>query len=113
MPFPSFGRVRDLGVDDWRVATWLAPLLIQIVLAVMFLVMWLLGQWPFAAHSEYEGEGVWFSSAVVITSLTSFGASALLLLSRSSRRRAVALSLACSTAIVLIGGVIYASLLLR
>ncbi len=103
---PSFAWVRDLDEHAWRTATWSAPLLVQAELAVLFLAMWALGQWPFATHDR-----AWTLTATGCTMLVSLVCCAALLRSPTPRRRALALSLACSSVAVLIGAVVFSSML--
>ncbi len=110
---PSLPRIHDLDARAWRTATWSAPFVVQFVLAALLLFMWLLGTWPFVTHSPYEGERAWLLSATVITALVSLAISGVLLTSRSSRNRGLALSVAGSAAVVLVGGVMYAFLFFR
>ena len=113
MRLPSFAWVRDLDGRAWRTATWSAPFVVQSVLGMLFLAMWALGQWPFPTHGPYQGERAWMLTATVITTLMSLLFSAALLQSPSTRRRGLSLSLAGSSAVVLIGGTVYAYLILR
>ncbi len=110
---PSVARIRDLDAPARRTATWSAPFVIQLVLAALLILMWLLGKWPFATHSAYGGERAWLITATAITTLVSLAISGVLLASRSSRRRGLALSVAGSAAVVLIGAVIYAFVIFR
>ena len=109
----SFARVADLDARDWRTATWSALFIVQLLLGVLLVVMWLLGKWPFAAHSPHGGERAWMMTSTAITTLASLGISVGLLGSQSSRHRALGLSLACSSVVVLIGGMLSAYLVLR
>jgi hypothetical protein len=108
MPMPSLARVRDLDARAWSTATWSAPFVVQLVLAALVIIMWLLSKWPFATHRGYRGELGWTLTATVITTLVSLAISGALLTSPSSRRRGLSVSIAGSSAVVLIGGVVWA-----
>ena len=106
---PSVARIRHLDTQAWRTATWSAPFVVQLVVAALLILMWLLGKWPFAQHSTFEAERALLLTATGIAALGSLAISGVLLLtSRSSRGRGLAVSLAGSATVVLIGGVIYA-----
>lgn len=113
MRLPSVAWVRDLDGRAWRTATWSVPFVVQVVLGMLFLAMWALGTWPFPTHSPYHGERAWMLTATVITTLMSLVFVAALLQSPAPRRRALALSLAGSSAVVLIGATVYAYVILR
>ncbi len=98
--------MRDLDEHAWRTATWSAPLLVQAELAVLFLAMWALGQWPFDTHGR-----AWTLTATGCALLVSLVCYAGLLRSPTPRHRALALSLACSSVAVLIGATVFASML--
>jgi hypothetical protein len=107
-PMPSIVRLRHLDAHAWRTATWSAPFVVQLVLAALLILMWLLGKWPFAEHNTFEAGGALLFAATAIAALGSLAISGVLLLtSRSSRGRGLAVSLAGSATVVLIGGVIY------
>ncbi len=106
---PSVARIRHLDTQAWRTATWSAPFVVQLVVAALLILMWLLGKWTFAQHSTFEAERALLLTATGIAALGSLAISGvLLLISRSSRGRGLAVSLAGSATVVLIGGAIYA-----
>lgn len=107
MPMPSLARMRDLDARAWSTATWSAPFIVQLVLAALVIMMWLLTKWPFTTDRAYPGEACTLT-ATVITTLVSLAISGVLLTSPSSRRRGLSLSIAGSSAAVFIGGVIWA-----
>jgi hypothetical protein len=109
---PSFPRVRDLDTQTWRTATLSAPFVVQIVLGFLLLAVWALGNGLFKTESGHS-ERVLLLTATLITTLTSLVFSVVLLMSPSPRRRGLSLSLAGSSAVVLVGGTIYAYLVLR
>jgi hypothetical protein len=80
-------------------------------LGVLFLAMWALGQWPFATHNTYERERAWMLAATGCTMLTSLVFCAALMKSSAPRHRALALSLACASVAVLIGVIVFSSML--
>jgi hypothetical protein len=104
---PSLARIRDLDTQAWRTATWSAPFVVQLVFAALLILMWLLGKWPFEKHDTFKAEGALFLTATAIAALGSLAISGVLLTSRSSRGRGLAVSLAGSAAVVLIGAVVY------
>jgi hypothetical protein len=80
----------------------------------MLIALWLLGKAPFfIPHSADAGERAWFLTATAVTALILVPISGLLLRSRSSRTRGVAVSVAGSVAIVLIGTIAFAFWVLR
>jgi uncharacterized membrane protein len=100
---PSTVRLRGLDNHTWRTATWLTPFVAPVLLGVMIAILWLLGKLPaFEVH-----ERPWFLTGVVGTVIASLAISMGLLTSPSSQFRAVALSIAGSSAIVLVGSFIY------
>ena len=80
---------------------------------MLFLSLWALGKWPYATHEPYKGERAWMLSAAGCTMLTSLVFGAALLQSPTPRNRALALSLACSSVVVLLGAIVFACWLLR
>lgn len=95
-------RLRDLDSRAWSVATWLAPLMTQIVLALVIVGSWLLGKWfPGTAGA------VLFLAGAAATFIVCALAVLVLARSRTPRARGIALSIAGSYAVVVVGGVIY------
>lgn len=109
---PSLLRVRDLDAGAWRVATLSAPFVVQIVLGLLLATMWVLGKGPFTTEQGHT-ERSWMLVAAAITTLVSLAVAAALANSPSPRNRGLALSIAGSSATVLIGGIVYAYLVLR
>lgn len=109
---PSILRVRDLDARAWRTATLSAPFVVQIVLGLLLATMWLLGKGPFTTASGHSERG-WMLTSVAITTAVSLAVAAVLLPSMSPRNRGLSLSIAASSAVVLIGGTVYAYLILR
>ena len=97
----------------WRIATVSAPFVVQGVLALLILALWLLGEGPFKTHSAYAGERTWMVTATLVATVVSLLISGALVWSPSSRLRGISLSLASSSALVLIGGLFYAYLTMR
>jgi hypothetical protein len=109
---PPFPRVRDLDSRAWRTATLSAPFVVQIVLGLLLTTMWALGKGPFTTAGGHSERG-WMLTSTTIATLVSLALAAALLRSPSPRIRGLALSSAGSSAIVLIGGIVYAYLVLR
>lgn len=105
-------RVRDLDARAWRTATLSAPFIVQIVLGLLLATMWALGKGVFTTESGHGERGL-VLTAVVITTLVCLALAAALLRSSAPRNRALALSIAGSSAAVVIGGIVYAYLVLR
>lgn len=110
---PSSSRTNYLDDRARRIATWSAPFVVQLTIGALLITMWLLGKWPFNTHSAWAGERTWMLTSTVVTAVTSLLLTAVLLRSPSPRNRGLALSTAASCAIVLIGGTVYAYLVLR
>jgi hypothetical protein len=113
MPMPSGATLREFDARAWSTATWSAPFVVQLVVGVLLVVMGLLGKWPFATHGAHAGARPWLLTATVIATLVSLVISGVLLGSQSSRRRGLGLSVAGSSAVVLVGGVLFAFWALR
>lgn len=109
----SSARKPFVDAGAWRTATLSAPFVVQGVLALLILALWLLGEGPFKTHSAYAGERAWMVTATLIASGVSLLISGALVWSPSSRCRGIALSLAGCSALVLVGGVLYAYLTMR
>lgn len=105
-------RLHDLDARGWRTATWSAPFIVQIELGLLLVAMWASGKWLFTTESG-NSERTWMIAALAITTLTSLIFSGALLRSPSQRRRGLSLSVAGSSAIVVVGGACYAYLVLR
>lgn len=106
---PTIARLRHLDNRVWATATWSAPVVSPIVLGGMFILLWLIGKLPaFTIH-----ERAWFITGAVITVIVSGPVIGVMLRSRSSYVRGLALSLAGSSAIVLVGGIIAGFLIFR
>jgi hypothetical protein len=105
----TIARLRDLDNRAWATATWSAPIISPNVLGGMFVLLWLLGKLPaFTIH-----ERAWFITGAVVTVIVSTPVVGVMLTSRSSYVRGLALSLAGSSAIVLVGGIIAGFLIFR
>lgn len=109
---PDFPHVRDLDASTWRVATLSAPFVVQVVLGLLLATMWVLGKGLFTTESGHSERG-WMFTASIITTVVAMALAAVLGKSPSPRKRGLALSIAGSSATVLIGGMIYAYLVLR
>jgi hypothetical protein len=106
-------RVSDFDAQAWRIATWSAPFVVQGVLGLLLVAMWLLGKWPSATHSPHGGERIWMLAATIITTLICMLVSGVLLRSSSPPYRGLAASIAGCSLLVLIGGIIFALIVLR
>lgn len=94
-------RMRSLDSRAWTTATWSAPILTQIVLAIFIAAAWLLGKWfPGPALLLLAG-----SAGIVL--LLCAGTAFILMRSTSSRAQGMALSVAGSYMVVLVGAVLY------
>ncbi len=102
-----------LDAHDWRTATWSAPFVVQLILALLLVAMWLLGKWPFDTHSAYAGERAWMLTAAVLTTLVSLLIGAVFLRSTSPRSRGLGISILSCSAVVLAGATTFAYLVLR
>jgi hypothetical protein len=100
--------VRRFDSRVWRTATWSGPLLVQVVLGGQFLAMLALGRWAFPTLSTVEEQRKWSLTSTACIMLASAVVCAALMLSPTPHRRALALSLAGSSTVVLIGAIIYA-----
>jgi hypothetical protein len=106
---PTIARLRDLDDHAWTTATWSAPFIGPVVLGGMFVLLWLLGKLPALAIHERA----WFITGAVATVIVSAPVVGAMSRSRSSRVRGLALSLAGSSVIVLVGGTIASFLIFR
>lgn len=105
---PTLARLSDLDARAWSTATWAAPLITQLILGVMFALWWLLGRQPFELHG--------FPLFLVIASVTTLAAALAaipLLASRSSRAHGLAIGIAGSSAVVVLGGIVYGFWIIR
>lgn len=110
---PSSVRSKSLDARGWRTATLSAPFVIQGLLALLIVNAWLLGKWPFGTHSASAGERPWLSAALLVTTVEGLLISAVLRTAQSSRRRGLSLSVASCSAVLLIGGAVFAYEVLR
>lgn len=107
-----FSGLRDLDARGWRTATWSAPFVVQIELGLLLVVMWASGKWLFTTESGH-GERIWMFAALAVTALMSLMFCGALVRSSSQRRRGLSLGIAGSSVIVVVGGAVYACLILR
>ncbi|RFZ53736.1 hypothetical protein CKW46_26670 [Mycobacterium liflandii] len=105
-------RIRDMDATAWRSATWSASVVIQFCLLLLLAAMWLLGKWAFPTESG-RSERTLLLTATALATLVSLGAGAVLLNSSSSQRRGIGLGVTGAAAVVLIGGIAFAFLVLR
>ena len=97
----ALARLHDLDSRAWSAATWSAPLMTQLVLALIIATSWLLGK-------SFPGSGavLFVVSAAAVFVLCAV-VTVVLIRSGSSRARGIALSVAGSYAVVFVGGVVY------
>ncbi|ODQ90902.1 hypothetical protein BHQ18_09345 [Mycolicibacterium flavescens] len=86
----------------WRIATWAAPVLTQLILGFVLAVAWLVGKWLPGTSGL-----VLFLIGAGVTFLVSAAVSSLLIRSAAARERGLAYAVLGSYAVVLIGGAIY------
>lgn len=86
----------------WSTATWSAPLMTQLVLALVIATSWLFGKW----FPGTSGLLSFFAAAGVVALLCVVTVMRLITLA-SPRAQGVALSIAGSLAIVLVGASVY------
>jgi len=106
---PSIGRPFGLDHQTWRTATWFTPFVAPALLLATIIVLWFVGKLPAFAIPERA----WLLTGALCTAIASLAISCVLLASRSSQLRGVALSIAGSSVIVLAGCVAYGFLGLR
>jgi hypothetical protein len=98
----AVARLNQLDSRAWRTATWLAPVLTQLLLALVIVTSWLVGKWFPGTRAV-----VLFLVGAAVTSVLCAGAAAALFRSTSSRAQGIALSLGGCFAVVLVGGLVY------
>ena len=104
----ALARLNDLDSRSWSTATWSAPLMTQLVLALVIIAVWLMGK----AIPGTSGVILFLASAAVVFVLCALATFALVR-SESSRARGIALSVVGSYAVVVVGGVVYGFWVLR
>lgn len=109
MPSALLARFRENDPDVWRRATWLIPVTIQPVLALLAVVTSLLADRLLGPHLGLRAIVL---IATAITTAVSVALGATLLASESLRRRAFGLSIAGSGFVVLVGATSYALFLM-
>lgn len=91
----------SLDSRAWATATWSAPLVTQLVLALLIASAWLLGKWfPGPALLLFAASAV---GVFVLCAVATF----VLIRSTSSRARGMAASVAGSYVVVLVGAALY------
>ncbi|MBU9766932.1 hypothetical protein FR943_24210 [Mycobacterium sp. TNTM28] len=108
-----FTDLRRLDSSTWTLATRSSPFVIQSVFAILLFALWALGKWPFGTGSGFGSERAWMLTATVVAAGASLGIAGVLSRSQSAQRQAYALSFTGCSAVVLLGGAIYAFLILR
>jgi len=102
MEFSASNRIRDAQVETWRVATWAVPITVEIVIAVMIVILWLLSKTPAFPRLERG----WLLTGAGLAALVSLAAAGFLMRASSSRRRGLGLSVAASACIVAVGATV-------
>lgn len=95
-------RFNGLDSRVWSTATWSAPFTTQLVLALVIATSWLLGKWLTGT-----GALLLFVVGAAVTFVLCAVLCAVLARSASSRARGLALSVAGSFVVVLVGGFVY------
>lgn len=101
-------RLRGLDSRAWFTATWLAPLVTQLVLAFVIVIAWLLGRW-------FPGAGavplllVGLAATFSVCAITAF----VFAQSATVRTQGAAVSIVGAYAVVLVGVAAYAVWILR
>ena len=98
----ALARLNGLDQRVWSTATWSAPLITNVLLALVIVASWLLGRW-------WPGSGavVLFLLGAAVVLIVCAVITAILARSTSSRARGVAMSVVGSYAVVLVGGLVY------
>lgn len=109
---PTAVNSRPLDERVWSVATRSSPIVIQLVLGVLLIAMWLLGNWSSTGHDDAHAARLALLVATGITVVISLIVAAALLRRDSSTTRGIGLSTAASAAVTLIGAIPYAFWLL-
>jgi hypothetical protein len=102
-----------LDAGAWRVATLSAPFVVQIILGLLLATMWLLGKWPFGTHSAFAGERAWVLTSTGVTTLAALLVGVAFLRAPAPRNRGLGISILSCSVVVLVGGMLFAYLVLR
>lgn len=98
----ALARLDGLDSRAWSTATWSAPFITQLVLALLIVMPWLLGKYFVGA----AGLVLFLVSAAAVLPVCAL-TTGLLIRSAASRVQGLALSIAGSYAVVLFGGFIF------
>ncbi|MGE0219523.1 hypothetical protein [Mycolicibacterium sp.] len=101
-------RLRDAGSRTWSAATWSAPLLSNLVLAVLIVTSWLLGR----VYPAFGPLGLFLVSAAAVFLVCAVAVVALVR-SASPRADGIALGVIGSYAVVFVGGFVYGFWILK
>jgi hypothetical protein len=104
----ALARLNDLDARVWSTATWSAPLMTNVLLALVIVASWLLGR-----LLPGSGAVVLFLMSAAAVLLVCAVMTTLLARSTSSRARGIALSVVGSYAVVLVGALVYGFWVLR
>lgn len=104
----TIARLRSLDTRGRRAATWFAPFVTQLVLALVIVTAWLLGKW-------FPGAGAVPLVLVSLAAILPVCAVAAFVLGQSANRRAqgAAVSIVGAYAVVFVGVAVYAGWILR
>lgn len=103
-------RMRYLDVGTWRAATWLAPVAVQIVVAVLLALGWVVSTWALPILLCFPFITSWDAALLAgtaVTAVASLLTGAVLVSAKSLRRRGLGLAVGASGLAVLAGMLAY------
>lgn len=103
-------RMRNFDAAAWRAATWLTPVAVQIVVAMLFALDWVASTWalPLLLLLPFiPSEGAMMLTGTVVITVASLLTGAALVSAKSLRRRGFGLAIAASGLAVLAGMAVY------
>lgn len=89
--------IRELDADGWRLATWSAPIAMQVAFGLWFLIGWPLFNWPPINNAIFN----YITLSAIITTAVLLASGARLLSGESPRRRCFGLAIIASGLTVL------------
>jgi hypothetical protein len=95
-------HMRDSRALVWSAATWAAPLVVQVVVAIACALSWLAGKYISSVHGFAQ-----YLVGATATILLMAAVGGALFVSTSSRARGVAISIFGSLVVTLVGGLLY------
>ena len=108
---PSTVHAQRFDDHTWTVAARSAPVVVQVILGLLLISTWLLGQWSLVADAAHASR-VAVLGATGIAVVLSLGVAVGLLVRGSAAAKGLGLSTAACAAVVLIGAATYAFWLL-